>query len=249
MKRFIPFLAACAITPCATAQSLPPVTYQLNPTATYLLHPASPVAMPLVINLASIDAAPGDCLEFTVNGNYQCQMPSNPSCVSTSTGVVFSSSNTVLPQNQMVRVPGAINAGLSIVTAPLCGPNGSGATDIPFDFRADIPGSGLAAVPQGAAFLIVGSPDCYNSDNLDSNADFAVTITVIHHTVCPADIAPAICRDNVVNAADLLAVINSWGPCADPNNCSADIAPPGGDDTVNAADLLTIINNWGPCPT
>jgi hypothetical protein len=51
--------------------------------------------------------------------------------------------------------------------------------------------------------------------------------------------------DQIVNVADLLAVINSWGSCANPSNCPADVAPPGGDDAVNVADLLFVINNWG----
>ena len=54
-----------------------------------------------------------------------------------------------------------------------------------------------------------------------------------------------------VNVSDLLAVINAWGPCGNPNNCPADIAPPGppvGDDSVNVSDLLAVINAWGACP-
>src|SRR4029450_1371909 len=64
--------------------------------------------------------------------------------------------------------------------------------------------------------------------------------------VCPGDIDGA----GMVNAGDLLAVINSWGPCpAPPAGCPADISPqPNGDGIVNAADLLAVINNWGPCP-
>ena len=63
---------------------------------------------------------------------------------------------------------------------------------------------------------------------------------------CPADIAPtAIGGDGVVNTADLLLVINSWGPCAD---CPADVSPAGNNGVVNTGDLLFIINHWGPCP-
>jgi hypothetical protein len=54
--------------------------------------------------------------------------------------------------------------------------------------------------------------------------------------------------DNVVNTADLLTVINNWGPCPPPapGNCLGDVAPaPAGDGAVNSADLLLIINNWG----
>jgi hypothetical protein len=65
---------------------------------------------------------------------------------------------------------------------------------------------------------------------------------------CPGDIAG---NDNVVNVDDLLAIINAWGPCADPKNCPADIAPigpPQGNDVVNVDDLLAVINAWGDCP-
>jgi len=54
--------------------------------------------------------------------------------------------------------------------------------------------------------------------------------------------------NGVVNVGDLLAVIGAWGPCADPNVCPADIAPPGGNDVVNVQDLLAVIGAWGACP-
>jgi hypothetical protein len=59
---------------------------------------------------------------------------------------------------------------------------------------------------------------------------------------CAADIAPAGEADGIVNAGDLLMVINSWGPCA---GCASDVT---GDGIVNAADLLAVINGWGACP-
>jgi hypothetical protein len=66
---------------------------------------------------------------------------------------------------------------------------------------------------------------------------------------CPADIAPSGGGDAIVNSADLLAVINSWGACpAPPAACISDISPAGGDGVVNVADLLAIINAWGACP-
>ena len=64
---------------------------------------------------------------------------------------------------------------------------------------------------------------------------------------CAADIAPT-GGDAQVNVDDLLAVINSWGACADPSICPADIAPASGDDAVNVDDLLAVINAWGACP-
>ena len=58
---------------------------------------------------------------------------------------------------------------------------------------------------------------------------------------CPADIAPPT-GDGLVNVADLLLVINSWGSCP---GCHADINH---DNIVNVADLLAVINTWGVCP-
>jgi len=60
---------------------------------------------------------------------------------------------------------------------------------------------------------------------------------------CPADIV-ANCE---VNVDDLLAVINSWGPCPAIPECDADIAPKGGNNVVNVDDLLGVINGWGEC--
>ena len=50
--------------------------------------------------------------------------------------------------------------------------------------------------------------------------------------------------DGAVNVADLLAVINAWGPCSQPcpPSCAADIT---GDCAVKVLDLLMVINNWG----
>ena len=54
--------------------------------------------------------------------------------------------------------------------------------------------------------------------------------------------------NGIVNAADLLAVINAWGTCAGtcPPHCTNDVSPfPDGDCLINVADLLMVINNWG----
>ena len=70
---------------------------------------------------------------------------------------------------------------------------------------------------------------------------------------CLPDIAPLPTGNGLVNVDDLLAVINTWGNCADPNQCPADIAPAGpvggpiGNDIVNVDDLLAVINGWGTC--
>jgi len=62
----------------------------------------------------------------------------------------------------------------------------------------------------------------------------------------PKQVLGDITGDNVVNVSDLLAVIAAWGPCGDPKDCPADIAPPPtGDGQVNVSDLLMVVANWG----
>jgi hypothetical protein len=61
---------------------------------------------------------------------------------------------------------------------------------------------------------------------------------------CPPDIT----GDLIVDVDDLLYVINSWGLCDNPQDCPADIAPPGqGNGVVNVDDLLAVVNGWGGC--
>jgi hypothetical protein len=48
--------------------------------------------------------------------------------------------------------------------------------------------------------------------------------------------------DGVVNIQDLLALIDQWGVCDDPDNCTADLT---GDGLVNIQDLLSLLDNWG----
>ena len=55
---------------------------------------------------------------------------------------------------------------------------------------------------------------------------------------CPADLND----DGAVGAADLLALLASWGPC---KGCAADLDDNG---SVGASDLLALLASWGPCP-
>ena len=47
--------------------------------------------------------------------------------------------------------------------------------------------------------------------------------------------------NGVVDVADVLTVLASWGPCAE---CPADIS---GDGVVGVGDLLTVLASWGMC--
>jgi hypothetical protein len=137
-----------------------------------------------VVPLSTMGAQPGNCLRLVISGTFLCRGPSDPTCVTSSAGAVFSSTSVVLGPTERYRVPGAIAAVPTVMTGANCGPNGSGLTDIPEDFRMDTLASMTVKVPAGAAFLVVGSPDCYNSDNVDSDGDFMLTATVLG---CAAD--------------------------------------------------------------
>jgi hypothetical protein len=55
--------------------------------------------------------------------------------------------------------------------------------------------------------------------------------------VTPGDLV----ADCIVDAADLGFLLGAWGPCADPQNCAADL---NGDGSVDAGDLAILLGNW-----
>ncbi len=48
--------------------------------------------------------------------------------------------------------------------------------------------------------------------------------------------------DGTVSTADLLTLLNDWGPCADCADCPADFDD---DCNVGTSDLLILLGNWG----
>lgn len=85
-----------------------------------------------------------------------------------------------------------------------------------------------------------------------SLGDFSLDGPIIKHIAHWSDcLGP--CRtdfnaDGTIDAADLMMIIDGWGPCADPGNCPRDVAPPNGDGVINVDDLLSVLITWGPCP-
>jgi choice-of-anchor B domain-containing protein len=57
-------------------------------------------------------------------------------------------------------------------------------------------------------------------------------------TPCTGDID----GNDVVDTADLVALLAAWGPCP---GCPADLD---GNDVVDTADLVALLAAWGPCP-
>ncbi|TVQ53062.1 MAG: hypothetical protein EA377_08935 [Phycisphaerales bacterium] len=68
-----------------------------------------------------------------------------------------------------------------------------------------------------------------------------VTVEVPDITPCPEDLTDS----GVVNVFDLLALLDAWGPCTDPDDCPADLT---GEGVVNVFDLLALLDAWGACP-
>jgi len=60
---------------------------------------------------------------------------------------------------------------------------------------------------------------------------------------CKPDVPGDITGDGIVNVADLLAIIGTWGACPKaPDPCPTDLT---GNGLVNVEDLLFVIGNWG----
>ena len=62
---------------------------------------------------------------------------------------------------------------------------------------------------------------------------------------CVADID----NDGTVGVKDLLILLGNWGPCANCNDCPADIDNTCDSDcVVGTVDLLLLLGSWGDCP-
>lgn len=58
----------------------------------------------------------------------------------------------------------------------------------------------------------------------------------------PDDNLPDLKQVGSVNAAGLLILLGSWGPCGDCADCPADLND---DCAVGGADLIILLGNWG----
>jgi hypothetical protein len=58
---------------------------------------------------------------------------------------------------------------------------------------------------------------------------------------CAADVDGS----GVVDFADILVILSSWGPCPPDEFCAEDLDYGG---SVDFADILVILSSWGPCP-
>lgn len=90
--------------------------------------------------------------------------------------------------------------------------------------------------------------DC-NANEVPDDCDIASGTSVDdNRNLIPDECEPCLLLDingdYIVDTADLLILLASWGPCAP--NCFGDINQ---DGAVGTADLLLVLASWGPCPT
>jgi len=77
----------------------------------------------------------------------------------------------------------------------------------------------------------------------DNFAAFTVTVPMVANFRCSTNACMADATlDGVVGVADMLAVLDAWGPCP---ACPADVVFSG---IVDVADVLLVVGSWGECP-
>jgi hypothetical protein len=115
-------------------------------------------------------------------------------------------------------------------------------------------GHGVAVDEQVA---MVGAPDSDDDANaiLDTGSFFIINTIVSIEPGCLGDIASDGSRfavdepDGYIGVADFFAVLQAWGPCANPSDCPANIV----DDlqnpeyAVDIDDFFFVLQHWGPC--
>jgi hypothetical protein len=147
-----------------------PVERNIDPTLTYLSSFYVEGDAP-AIRLSEYGIAPGEIILLETLGYFLMYL-GDPG-KNTNMGAVFSSSDTLLPTGNPHRIPGAIDAGVDMITeAPEYG-----IVDIPEDFRVDA--SVTIQVPTGAQYLFVAAVDAYFSDNLVPEEGFRVRISEV----------------------------------------------------------------------
>ncbi|MCI0365821.1 MAG: hypothetical protein L0Y44_14400 [Phycisphaerales bacterium] len=125
----------------------------------------------------------------------------------------------------------------------LCGAAALGGVD-GFDLSWNTIDCGGATFSTGASYELGGTVGQHDASTLTIGGEFEILggfwpgASAAPIDPCPADIS----GDGIINVADLLLVIGSWGAGA---GSPADIND---DGVVNVVDLLAVISAWGACP-
>ena len=140
-----------------------PPEIAVDPSATYLRTASDDDANDAdPIDLSARGISAGDRLRLTRLGRYSKEGRGGQGMAG-----VFSSTDELGPSDQQNRVPGAIDAGTDVQTAPTFTTDEP--TDIPEDFRIatrdGVSADEVVTVPEGAAYLFVSPIDNFFQDN------------------------------------------------------------------------------------
>ena len=154
-------------------------TLSIDSRATYLRTEGDSALDSFAFPLASLGISPGDLVRIERVGFYTPLASGYPDSVHYLNGV-FSGSSTLIGSTFLNRLPGAIDAGVDVVTPNTW--NGGLGTDITQDFAID-DGSTFSfvdlRVPVGAAYIFFTANDSMFGDNGDPNGDFDAVVSVI----------------------------------------------------------------------
>lgn len=179
-KTTLTLLAAFATTTLLSAQTF----QRLDPRGTYLRTNSDPAPDAVAIPLATIGVGGGQVIRIRRLGD----LDNGPGGETYGTTIaVFTTSATLMPANQVARVPGAVDAGCDFATARTY--FGQLATDIGEDFLV-ASGAGASAtqdevvvvVPASATHVFVCPHDSLYHDNSDPDGDYGVEFTVLAPT-------------------------------------------------------------------
>jgi hypothetical protein len=182
MRRIL--LSLVVLTAFAVHPAWSQTTISINPRATYLLTNQDPQALNAVpISLDALGIKAGESISIFVVGDfaYSDNPPWSDDIASEACGV-FSANATLLPPNNLRRLPGAIAFPQTNAAPCASEPTLFGAlsTDIPEDFRID---GQTIKVPNGAHYLFVAAADSYYGDNWDPDGDFGIQIQKALYTI------------------------------------------------------------------
>ena len=134
------------------------------------------------------------------------------------------------------------------VQADRTGSSVSGAGDLNNDGIADVVIGAAEADPAGqlseAAYVIHGSDRDCNDNGAPDPLEVACGLAAdANGNGSPDECDPDLDGDGVVAHADLMLLLDAWGPCpAPPDACPADLD---GDGQVTTIDLLVLLAHWG----
>lgn len=95
-------------------------------------------------------------------------------------------------------------------------------------------------------WLVQGNEDdvqtAHRFDSREAPDEFNRPLLTVTYTIDAGGIPGDLTGNGVVDGEDLAMLLGAWGPCADCDDCDADID---GTCTVDGADLAILLGNWG----